>query len=183
MTFLKKNISLILALAIPLAMVGFVAASVYLPSLFIKPQYTFIYVTNDNDYRGNRYAVEDGVIVRHEPVVPTDEVSVRYEGKQPEPKLYIYDLDNDESREISFEQSQVYRLDDSPESPDGFTLTYGNNNSDFFFLFGGGNRDYNTRYLVGNGVSKKLNLKNDGSSYYSGNIRLLGWVKHNDYGY
>ena len=44
---IKKNISLIVAIAIPIAMILFVAASIYLPSIFVKPHDNFVYTFGD----------------------------------------------------------------------------------------------------------------------------------------
>lgn len=170
MPFIKKNISLLLALAIPVAMVLFVAASIYLPSMFIQPHFNFVYVVGDNDYRGMHFSAENGTIVYHD--LPANGQTV----PPPMPKLYLYDVTTNKSTEIPPEQQQAYHLDDSPTSPDGFKITYGSRGDSFLFFFGSGGTDYSSQYLVGNGVSKKLNIKAD-AQYYNNNFRLLGWVK------
>ena len=44
MEIIKKNITLILGISIPILMILFVAGSIYLPGLFIKPHFNFLYV-------------------------------------------------------------------------------------------------------------------------------------------
>ena len=151
MHFIKKNISLLIALAVPVAMVLFIAASIYLPGMFIQPHFNFVYSTES--YQRMVEGVSSTNVMHY----------------------YLYDVSTNQNESLTLEQVQALKLDDSPTSPDGFKITYGNRGESFLFLFGGGT-DYSTQYLVGNGVSKKLNI--DGSvQYYNNNFRLLGWVK------
>lgn len=88
--------------------------------------------------------------------------------------LYIYDATKNLSQEISFEEAQKLNLDANIKSPDGFEVVHGNQNNGFLFFSSDNN--YNTVYLTGHNVSKKLNLQLNGSSYYD-NFRFLGWIK------
>lgn len=171
MGFMKKNITLVIGVSIPILMILFVAGSIYLPGLFVQPKYNFLYVVDDNYYTQQQYSVQNNRLIKSEFVQP--------ESKNPRPvpasRLYLYDMEKNESQEIPFENAQLLNLDSRAQSPDGFEVVQGNRNGgDLFFIFGSGS-DYNTRYLKGNGVSKKLNLDLNRNGYY--NFRFLGWVQ------
>lgn len=48
MTMIKKNITLVIGISIPILMILFVAGSIYFPRLFIKPHFNFLYVSGDD---------------------------------------------------------------------------------------------------------------------------------------
>lgn len=174
METIKKNITLIIGVSIPILMILFVAGSIYLPGLFIKPQFSFLYASGDNYYYGQQqYSVQDGMIVKNEIKPPEDNT---YNPPREETKLYIYDVVKNESRKVSFEEVQTLNLDSNQKSPDGFEVVYGSHGDGFFPFFFWSETDYTTRYLKGNNVSKKINLQLNGSHYYN-NFRFLGWIK------
>jgi len=140
-----------------------------LPTLFIKPKYDFIYSYPDGYYSNGTYSVNGGVIIKHTATEPT-----RYQPPQ-EPKLFYYNNALNESREMPFEETGKLKLDPSSVSPDGFEIQFGRRNNWLFPLFFSGGYDYNSKYIVGHGFSKKLNLKS-GNSYYYGDFKFLGWV-------
>ena len=77
---MKKNIPLIFAISIPVLMVIGIALSIYLPTLFVKPEYDFLYsIGGDYSYR-NEYAVENGKLVK-KPVTLPNTITT---GKEPE---------------------------------------------------------------------------------------------------
>jgi len=171
---IKKNISLIVGISIPILMIIFVAASIYLPGIFVKPQYNFLYVSGPDAYSYRNlidgYSVQDSKLIKNNVLqVGTDNPipSATY--------LYVYDVVKNKATEISLADAQKLTLDSSITSPDGFEVVYGTKGGDFL-LFDGGRTDYNTRYLQGHNVSKKLNLKLNGDLYYR-NFRFLGWIK------
>ena len=170
MEFIKKNKTLVLGLSIPVIMVILVALSIYLPSLFVKPQYDFVYTTDGYYNSDGRYSVEDGMIVRR-----VDTYFDYSNNSSPEfAKLYLYDVSSDTSEEIQFSDAQHMQLDSSPKSPDGLVINSGGSSGGFFPFFSGSS-DYNSEYLVGNGISRKLNVQINGSSYDG--FQLVGWVK------
>ncbi len=169
MKFLRENFSLALGFSIPVLMILFVAASVYVPRFFYYPAYDFLYTVDDTNYTGQEYSIVDGKLYRSV-ILPAEGTAYH------EPRVYLYHIKTGESEELSFAEAQFrnLRIDDSAESPDGFTFTQGGRGGDFFFLFGG-QRDYDARYLVGHGTSVEVNLKgNNHFGYY--NPRFLGWV-------
>jgi hypothetical protein len=169
----KKNIPLIVGIAVPLLMIAFVAVSIYLPVFLTKPEYDFIYMSGGygKDYY---YEVSNGKIVRIAIPQPEAPPGVFREPNLSDPKIYHYDVSEDKSTELTFEQAQNYSLDTNHKSPDGFEVTSGNYSSGFPFF--GGNYDYNTKYIRGHNSARKLNLTLDGGMYYD-NFRLMGWVK------
>lgn len=171
MEFVKKNLSLVLGISIPILMILFVAGSIYLPRIFIKPKFNFLYESG-GEYCGSRqeYFVRNGRLVKNEMQKPKGQIYCLPE----EIKLYIYDVGKDESREISFEEAQNLYLDSSIKSPDGFEVVYGKRNEGFFPFFFWTETDYNVRYLVGHNVSKKLNLRPNGAHHT--NFRFIGWI-------
>jgi hypothetical protein len=173
----KKNLPLILGIAIPLLMIAFVAVSVYLPVFLTKPQHDFIYSAGDEYGSGYTYRVESGKLIR---------TSIPYQPAEPKSriptvtlsmlKFYYYDVSEDTNTEISFEKAQEHGLDENYTSPDGFEIVYGNATRGAFPFFFGGNSDYNTRYIRGHNYAKKLNLNLTSQDYYD-EFRFLGWVK------
>lgn len=168
----KKDISLIIGIAIPILMIVFVAASIYLPSLFSpSPKFNFLYVTGDRYYGKYQFVVENGKLAKREVKYPehyNSEVA----------RLYIHDVLKNESKEISFEDAQKLYLDPNKESQDGFEVVYGSYDGGIFSIFFG-REDYDTVYLKGHNVSKKLNLSSSGNGhyYYYNSFRFLGWLK------
>lgn len=166
--FKKKNIPLILGFSIPVLMIIFVAASIYVPGIFSKPKYNFLYST-DGDYFGSQnYSVESNKVVLNPRRTPYDTYPV-----YPTPKLYIHDVTTNKSSPISFQNAQFLKLDASEESPDGYKLENGINHSDGFFPLFWYSSDNNQEYLVGHNTSKKLELTH-GTTYYS--VHFLGWI-------
>lgn len=162
---IKKNIPLILGVSIPILMILFVVASIYLPGIFIQPKYNFIYISGGYDLV---YSVSGGKIIKATPLNPPYRPSL-------EEKLYFHDVLENKSKEISYEEAQKYNLDPNIESPDGFQVTYGTSSGGFFPFFFYSGTDYDTRYLTGHNVNKKLNILKSG--LYSDSFRFLGWVK------
>lgn len=176
MEFIKKNITLVLGISIPILMILLVAGSIYLPGLFIHPKYSFLYVSGDDYYynNGQRYFVENSRLKKNEITQPEDTNNYPPRG---EAKLFIHDVAKNESKEIFFEEAQKLNLDTNNTSPDGFEVVYGGGEGGIFPFFYSGGTDYNARYLKGHNVSKKINVQLSGSYYYN-NFRFLGWLKN-----
>ena len=168
----KKNVSLIIGIAIPIFMIFLIAVSIYLPSLFAPaPQYNFLYVTEDSYGRGRQYGVENGVLVKYEVKYPE-----HYTPRAA--RLFIHDVSSNTDQEVSFEEAQKLKLDANVKSPDGYEVVYGSGEHGFFPFFFSGGYDYNTMYLKGHNTSKKLELQSaNDERYYYRNRRFLGWVR------
>lgn len=158
---LKEKLPLIVGIGLPIFLILFVVITAYLPSLFVKPKYNFIFAS------GNLYDYDLKVVaskVTSTPIYRSND----YRNTPREPDLFVYDSKNKKSTAISLSQAQGYNLDPSSKSPDGFTV--GRNESDnysfFPFFYGGSRRGV---YLQGKG----LNAKVSDQDY---NFKLLGWV-------
>jgi hypothetical protein len=159
--FKKQNIQLALIISIPIIFTAFIAASIYLPGIFIKPKTNFLY-TDSSDYY-SPYRVTNNSVV----YVPLESTSYYYD-KMPDAHLYIHDVATNQSREISLEEASGLTLNTSLTSPDGFEVTHGSSG----FLFSSGN--YKNLYLVGHNTGKKLNtVKTDDYNY---DFKFLGWI-------
>ena len=175
MEIIKKNITLILGISIPILLILFVAASIYLPNLFVEPpKFNFLYVVG-NDYNYiEQYSVQDNKLVKTEIIQPEN---VIYKLPVDDSKLFIYDVVKNESKEVNFDEAQKLNLDSSNVSPDGFEIAYGSTSNGFFpFFFS--STDYEVQYLKGHNISRKLNIPIDGSRPYYYNFRFLGWIKN-----
>lgn len=168
----KKNISLMVGIAIPIFMIILIVASIYLPSLFAPaPQFKFLYVTEDGYDQNRQFGVENGALVKYEVKYPE-----HYTPK--DARLFIHDVVKNTDQEITFEAAQKLKLDSRIKSPDGYEVVYGSSEYGFFPFFFSGGYDYNAMYLKGHNTSRKLELQssNDGRYYYR-NRRFLGWIR------
>ncbi len=162
---IKGNISFLLGASIPVLMIIFVVASIYIPLLFVKPKFNFLYVTGDGYYGKEVYFVKNDRLMKNE-------------NRQPErePRLFIYDFASDKSREVTFEEAQELILGSDRRSSDGFIVAPGAQSGPGLFLFFFyTDVDYNSQYLVGDKINKKLNIQSGGSG--DNNFRFLGWLE------
>jgi len=155
---LSKNISLIIAITIPILATIFIAVSIYLPRALENPKYNFLYTT-DYSYQ---YRVEGNILVNDSTLYQTSHL-------QKQAKLYIYNVSNNQSTEISLEEAQNLYLDSSSVSSDGFQIITGNQGGLIFR-----SSDYSTWYLQGQGVVRKLNIQSSNS--YNNRFTFLGWI-------
>lgn len=176
MEIIKKNITLVIGISIPILMILLVASSIYLPGFFIKPHFNFLYVSGDDSSyyynNGYHYSVQNNQLVRNEIKQPE---SPNYNSPGVEAIFYLYDVTKNEAKEISFADAQNLNLDSSVKSPDDFEIVHGSCGDGFFPFFWGGGINCNARYLKGHNLSKKLNLQLNGA--YHNNFRFIGWIK------
>lgn len=183
---MKKNLPLIIGLAVPVLMIVFIAAAIYLPNLTAHPQYSFIYSARDpynyNGY-GDQYSVKDSKITKETINPPKPIPTPGYTPPEyPVTKtyLYIYDAASQTAKEITFEDAQKYTLNNNQTSPDGYSLEQGGRNAGIFDLFGGYDYSKGPEWYLRNGAAnKKVNLQFPGSTsnyYYNSNFQLVGWI-------
>lgn len=182
---MRKNLSLILGVSIPLLMILAVILSVVAPNWFAKPTQNFVYIMGQNEYYvGNRnykfFEVRGGQILRGE--TPNfNTLPVEYKNDRamiPEmPRLYVHDVKENRSKEVTPEEAEKLSIDPSIMSRDGFEVRHGRGGGDFF-IFDGGYTNYNEMYIVGHHASLKLNLTAASTAYYYGSneYRFLGWI-------
>lgn len=164
----SDNPSLYIGLAVPLLLIFFVAASVYLPAYFApEPSTDFLYVTDEPRY-GLRYQVHHGHLrkdYRPKPDHPEaeDTGAVIYRHKMPENK----------SIRLSFQTAKQFELNSRQISPDGYKVEYGRR-VDAPFFFASYERDYDERYLIGHSTVWTLNVHIDTKSRRGFDFK--GWI-------
>jgi hypothetical protein len=161
MKIIGKNTSLVIALALPVALVVVLAAFLYLPRLWVQPQHNFIYSTSYDLYR-----VENNRVVKK-----PDSNSSYYSYMNNVGGIYLYDVQTQTSRELSLAEAQGYSLSSDQTSPDGFIMEedYGSGGL-LGEIFGGGGYS-NYHYLRKGNVTVKLNISTN--NY----VTFIGWVK------
>lgn len=173
----RRNLPLIIGIALPLVFIAIISVVLFGPSLFINPQHDFLY-TGETNYYGsqqyrNTYAVENGRIS----LFPQElGPNVKPEIQKDMPTLYLYDIESNSSHVIDYEDAKRLHLDPGPSSPDGYSIQYEYGHSGIFELFGS-NSD-NDGYFISRGSGKKkLNGLPGGRYSYGKDFKLIGWVK------
>jgi hypothetical protein len=159
---------LILLFAVPIGVVLVAALVAYVPRLTAHPSVDFVYTYCSNYYCKDTYVVDQYTHPVYEYSsedanngMTTGSTTVRY-----------YDAARDATRSLSYTELTSLNIDTSSKSPEGYTLTKNDNNTQFLFF---GSNDNN--WYLKNGVRKKKVVLSDSGSYYSNEIKLLGWVK------
>lgn len=154
---------LVLLFAIPIGIAVFVAIAVYSPRLFTNPKYDFIYSVCGNydcDYDFN--VDGSGYVSQY------SNQRDYYNGTS---TLRYYNAREDSSRSLTLEEAKRYQLNTSSKSPDGYTLAREESDSGFLFW-----SNYDSGWYLKDGAKKKkVELSNNGS-YYSRDVKFLGWV-------
>jgi len=175
---MKKNLPLIVGIALPLLFVGILVAVVSMPPLFVNPQHDFLYTMSGSPYSyavayKNSYTLVDGEVTLQPVVIPPNYNTATLQNA---PILYRYEVKDGSAHTISLSDAQSLKLDPGPTSPDGYTVSYNYGNNGIFGLFGGNTSD--NGYYISNGHSSKKLTSLTTSDYYSGaNFQLIGWVE------
>jgi hypothetical protein len=173
---MKKNLPLIIGIALPLIFIALVSFAIFIPQLGVKPKHNFVYTTSERYYAYDRvyqntYTVRDNKIVLSALAVPVAT-------KTPEqiaPPLYLYDVTSQTSHQISFEEAKKYTVDQGPSSPDGYIISYAYNNQGIFEIFGSNGN--NSGYVISKGNAKKnLNGLVRDQYWGSNELKVIGWV-------
>lgn len=164
---MKKNLSLIIALSLPILMVIAVAISIYVSKKSINPRYDFLYtVKGGYDKPYFNIGVSNNRVTKS--AAPQDPY---WKDQLPEdPSLYIYDVKNNTNKQISYDEATKLRIDAGPQSPDGYTVDRGGSNSVIFYS----SSNYNQFYIKNNSAAKAIDLGLDTASYYD--YRFVGWI-------
>lgn len=187
--FIKKNYLLVLAFALPILLIVIVALSTYLPSLFVKTNYNFIYSTcsynnnyyqyNCNNYLKSHYSVVDGKLSVKDidPEQDSDKNGIPDVKDPYTDRIFLHDTLKNESREISLKEAQALTLNELITSPDGLTISsrYDRMSNDLF-IFGGGYSSYGYYLTKGKSRSKINLINNNDRYYYQNNFQFIGWV-------
>ncbi len=179
------NISLIVGLAIPIVMVGLIAAAVLLPGQSLNPQTDFIYAVGPyptystrigNQITQHELSVKDGILTDSPTsyTAPAD----RYEyppEKVSGPRFFLHRTASDTNEEISIEDAKKFKISTEKKSPEGLTVSFGQRSYGVFPFFGDGDNDRDHAYLSNEYASKEVSLISDVSlNMYS--FQLVGWV-------
>lgn len=173
-----KNLPIIIGITLPILFIVIISAVVFIPTLFVKPQYNFIY-TSENSYNYNNQIYKNTYKIDNEHIVLVPQSLKPYEISTGDaPTLYLYDVKLNTSHQISIDEAKNLSIDAGPSSPDGYAINYKTSNEGIFGLFGS-NSNNNGYYVTKNNGSKRLDaLANTGYSYYNnGSFKLIGWVK------
>ncbi len=187
----KDHYPLLIALTLPILLFIVVWITNFLPGLFLKPQYDFIYFNAKNlpyGVRSEFYVIDPYTkkIVKDEPIFEEyywkenpNETLQSAKSKITYPTLYLYDVSKRQSRAITLEEVNQYIIDNSVKSPDGYEIKNGTRVS-YDFIFPSTYTDYSKWILVKNGHKFELNLATDNikdSGYYDSysNMKFLGW--------
>jgi hypothetical protein len=144
---IRKNFTLVIGIALPILMVIFVAASIYIPRLLNHPKINFVYSVTD------RYAY------------PPSPQGIKY---------YLYDVQSHRSESLSESTFHTFAFNPSTQSPDGYIVQSGDATGAYSFF--GSFTSFGTYYLVGHGASFKLNLSIPDNNY-NYEYKFIGWVK------
>ncbi len=157
MQFIKKNIIVLLAFALPILLIVGIAASTYLPGLLLSTEYDFVYsICGD---ASSRYYYPDDC------------------DKKPEDQhFFLHETEANESREITKVEVADLELSSLLTSPDGVTVDsgYNYNGGEFFPFF-----DRSSRYgyyLSKGDKHRALNLVGGDEYYYNRGFKFIGWV-------
>ncbi len=187
--FIKKNLTVIIAFALPILLIAGVTVFLYLPTLFVKTEYNFVYATcsNGDYYYGadcnsllrQRYSVVNNRIVYREVNLDVD----AYGNKRPVPlnletRVFVHNTKTNTSTEVGVNDMLYLQLASNLlTSPDGVSVSRSTTGGDYFFPFGGSSYSSGW-YLIKGNSKKKMNLINSNDRYYyADNIMVLGWTK------
>lgn len=154
---------LVLLFSIPVGIAICIAAIVYIPSLLANPKYDFVYSVCSS-YRCDSDFNVDGSGHVSQYGVDSD----RYADTA---TLHYYSVKDDSTRTIGVEEAKGYQLDTSSKSPDGYTLSKEGSNSGFLFW-----SNYESGWYLKDGLKKKKIELSNNDSYYSRDVKFLGWV-------
>ena len=168
---------LIIGISIPIIVVISIAILSLAPDNTIKPKYDFLYYFNDSTYsyctNGEAYNVIDQKVGVSDITSKSTECS-SYNTKNDPPKIYRYNVQNNEHYQISLEDVKKLRVDNNSISPDDLSIQRGDYySSGILDIFGGVNRNYNAISLRDyKNNSKEININI--SNYY--NFKFIGWI-------
>ncbi len=203
---MKKNLTLILGLAIPVVVVIIVALFVVVPNWLSSPNTDFLYLRNssgnyyddgltynatDNCYwSATNYRVVSGKIVSQANntaprgyALCDTMVGLKNPRQVKNTKdIYRYDVVRKTSTKLSLEDAQKLTLSDAKLSPDGYEISNGGYRGGSLFgeIFYSSSNRY-SRFLVGHGASHRIELDANQGAYYDyyssySNFSFLGWV-------
>lgn len=179
----KDNLTLLLALAIPIVFILILVGYLYITPLIFKPKTNFIYYFNQsrNVNRSYAYNIINGKLDA-QANYSSYSSSSQTDQTEPQPnyifpEIYLYDVQTNESKVITLNEAKLHNYIKGDFSPDGFEVIDGSDSSGGGLFYSGSSR-YDEFFLKKNGYSKKINVStdNNNNSYY--NFELIGWIKN-----
>ncbi|MCF7845519.1 MAG: hypothetical protein K9M12_02025, partial [Candidatus Pacebacteria bacterium] len=85
--------------------------------------------------------------------------------------FYVYDPEEDDIEEVSYEDVKELKLHPGEESPDGITIKYEYSRNDIASLFGAESQ----RGYYAHKDDKRIKINTDSLIYYN-NLEVVGWV-------
>lgn len=200
----KENIPFYVAIGAPILLVLIIGALSYMPKVFSKSDYNFLYSENsaNNQYafRGNdcivyekyyQISADGSISLRDFYIAESGEedpeiVRMKACGGQPmvfrsAPDLYVFDFETNTSRKIAVDQLPDIKILDINTSPDGYRVSTRYSSGSLLDIFGGSdNRSGVFLIKNGNPVRRIETETSTNESYYSENdFRFIGWVDQN----
>lgn len=191
MRFIKENPALAAGIGLPFLLVVIFSLAAVIPQwLVAPPQYDLLFIANQYNNNSDteiRLQVVGGVLKAEQRKL--ERVNNYYNNNVPH--LYRYSVRNNSVQEInlspkstveskdwqefSVPEVQSLKLDNNSKAPDGYEFAgqYGYSGGSIFFPFGGRYRDGVSIIKDGRAVALP---KIDGSYYYPGNVKFLGWI-------
>ncbi|MEI8337586.1 MAG: hypothetical protein WCF92_00385 [bacterium] len=179
----NKHLPLIIGISLPIVFIIIISAVIFIPSISIRPQYNFIYTSGNNQYQynqiySNTYSVENNQLVLQTVPVQIEQKNNPNIKVIEDSILYLYDVKNNTSHQITFDEAKKYIVDAGPSSPDGYTVKYEYNNSGIFDLFGGSQNNGSGLFIEkDNGKKALTGMTNNNQYSYYGDFKLIGWIK------
>ena len=156
----------LLFISVPLSIMVIAAGILLVPGLFAKPKYDFVYSYCPE------YGCENVFELTGSRIQETN-VRSRDFGNTTRSELYRYDIQTSSYQRLTLAEANNLALSTSSVSPDGYSLTNGEGSSGSFMFWGG---NYDDNWYLKSGLKKKrVSLGNN--NYYSGNVKLIGWIK------
>lgn len=172
---MKKNLPLIIGLALPVLFIIIIAVVVYLPTNFVNPKHNFIYKEQSYDsFRNDVVIVGDKLTLAPTNIAEKAMVADPYYVVKDYPKLYMYDFSKSASYEITLEEAKELSVVKGPSSPDGYSIERNNNHSGIFEIFG--SYEDNSGYFITSPDGSKRKLTGIQGEYYY-DLNIIGWVK------
>ncbi|MEA2092890.1 MAG: hypothetical protein U9P61_02905 [Patescibacteria group bacterium] len=166
---MKKYLPFIVALGLPLIFVfGVVVYAMLSDSSPFEIENKIVMVSDDDFVFIND---QDVVEINEERIEKrNDSISYNYISKE-DIDFYVYNPEEDETEEVSYEDVQKFKLHPGEKSPDGITIEYKHSRNDIASLFGAeSQRGY---YAHKDDKSKKINT--DPLVYYN-SLKVVGWI-------
>ena len=171
---------LFLMVGVPILFVAVVAIMVYLPASLAKPQYDFVYISNDSYHyysASENFFVQDERIQAY--VLPSDvpqklanENLKEYEKSELKniraEQFFIFDVKNKVAKPVSFEEVSKLRINPSSLSPDGYEFIRSRRAEGIFPFFLFDSRDGG--YVLKKGLAT-VKLPIGGSR-----VKFMGWI-------